>query len=863
MKNKLIILLSIFLINFSKAQQGTGELPYTWEINSTVQNLPNYRSITNQLNNYTKSDFVNSQLQLDADNISSELRLYGKEHKFNIDIISDATFEIIDSMRIWRYTVTSLNAEALQLYFSKFNLPEGGKLFIYDEDRTSLKGAFTSSNNPDSSNTGIIKFGCSPMPFQKLIIEYNQHLNITALPELELYSLVHVFNVNSLLNKLASPTTSPCEINIKCPAGYGWDSEKQSVVLMLAYDAGYYGYATGSLINNTLNNGTPYILTAGHTIRKSDGTLDSDYTPSSLMFLFNYETPTCNSIQGTTQFNTLYSVYGSIHLVSKYDVTDYDYALLQLNASKETISQWGVCYSGWDRSEYLSAVQKPFTMIHHPWGNEKSISVSINSDLESVQYYWDVTTDHLKGFYRTKLQLGAMEKGSSGAPIFDNYHRIVAILNGGITCENGVYDNNNYIRLAKFYKSWTDGNFGFWLSPGNPNILTVNSYCPPPDFSSGGSGTTTDPNNNCRTVNFTVNGENTENRIINVCPSDVQVAPKSPNCNSSDSRWFFKRVPLVGTINGSCNTITNRLQASRRDETLFGYWCKCSWLRLFVSIQECDYNLNLVGPEYSEWKFIYDTDAGTETEPNDFTQFNFNGSYAPQGYVLNDNKYYKIKVATLDHGSSPAQWYEHSAYIKTFAVGSSVIQNQIIDRNEVGTDITIINSNAPATSAPLKVAAQNSIKIQSNSTLSTGRYYLQNLDCNNIKGFRTANPSDSSSNENNTPLNHNLNGYSVYYNNHNQSTNKSFLSENFINLYPNPSNEICILKFLLQKESKVSSSVYDINDKKISDVLSVTVFPEGENEFFVNTKNLTNGVYLVKTYIDSKSIVNKLIVNHE
>ncbi|MFQ5571941.1 MAG: hypothetical protein ACE5G0_19860, partial [Rhodothermales bacterium] len=52
-----------------------------------------------------------------------------------------------DGGRLWRLRIASLGAQSLNLVYDDFFLPEGAQLFLYNDDRSTVLGAFTSQNN--------------------------------------------------------------------------------------------------------------------------------------------------------------------------------------------------------------------------------------------------------------------------------------------------------------------------------------------------------------------------------------------------------------------------------------------------------------------------------------------------------------------------------------------------------------------------------------------------------------------------------------------------------------------------------------------------------------------------------------------
>lgn len=868
---KQFLFLIMFLIyQMAISQESHGGIPYTFKVNINDSLAPNYRQVSHDIPITNLPFFDNDNLRTIADTVKGNCvecknKFYGKVLTYNLDIIANATYQIIDSMKIWRYAISSSSAEGLQFYFSRFKIPEGGELYFYDTKKSFLSGNFNAENNPIDSLASI-QFGTIPFIGDTIIIEYNQLMTISELPVLEIINVVHVFNNKfSTQNTAQRSQSESCQVDINCIDGYGWESERNSTVLIMYNTGTWTGLCTGNMINTSLQNESRYLLTAGHCLKD----LDAGYTASasSLMFLFNYQT-SCNF--GTIPYNTLYSVFGAIDL-STANLSNggnyVDYSLLQINASKETLRDWNVCYAGWKRTTSLNSFDMPLTMIHHPSGDTKKISFTqSNLPLNSAIYPNDPSPNTSKPFYLVYWENGGMkgmsEGGSSGAGIFDYSHHLIGNLIGGNPDNCQTLDRKSTIN--KFYSSWTHGNLGFWLDPNNSNVQVVNTYCPssnidPTGTGGGGSSSYCDP----KTIIFKVNGHatfNTPNTVItNVCKENVTLSPVSgcPPNYSPNTIWDYK----TKTVQTWCSSVPDRWAAASESKYFLGLKCTCKFFQLFISAQECDANLNLIGPEFSGWMYIYDGDKSGTAEYLGFQSFNISDylhmpPFLGGGSFFKEGKYYKVKVATFDHF-----WWEHSAYIKTFdPVNANVIQNKTLTLNEVGTDITIINSNVPFSSGSIKVAAENKISIQSNSQLQTGRYFIQDIDCNNINQFRTHNPDSiphqpniqqaAPSTDNNYS---NITELKTHYSN----------EANLLELSPNPCNFSARLKFNLSKSSEVSSLLYDINGKIISEIISPLNLNEGTYDIKINTEDIFNGVYIVKTVIDSKSYINKLIVNHD
>ena len=55
-----------------------------------------------------------------------------------------------DGTKIWQLRIHAKDAIALTLYYSDFHIPQGGKLFIYNQNRTQVLGAYTGRTNPST-----------------------------------------------------------------------------------------------------------------------------------------------------------------------------------------------------------------------------------------------------------------------------------------------------------------------------------------------------------------------------------------------------------------------------------------------------------------------------------------------------------------------------------------------------------------------------------------------------------------------------------------------------------------------------------------------------------------------------------------
>jgi hypothetical protein len=407
-------------------------------------------------------------------------KFYGKGIDINLDFKKVASVQQMgDSGKLYLYQITSPSAYALQVYFDAFKLPPGAKMYFYDKDKTMFLGSFTSQNN-FANNT----FGTTFIDGNTAVIEYYEPNQVAFESLIHISKISHVFlyashGPFSKGNKDAPDYwgASPCNINVNCELGYGWDREKKSVALILAeykvadrigynYSSIYFGWCSGALINNTAQDGRPYFLTARHCLDLNEDTEKPMDNAKNWLFLFNHEAPNCADNGSSVSASISQSVFGAfVRSIDDVGLPKSDYLLLELDAWPETLKGYGAVYAGWETSEY-DAFMSPFTVgIHHPVGDVKKISKDNNPPVSDVNsYFWNVSWDQ-----------GITEQGSSGSPLFNSAHKIIGQLNGGQSkCSN----QTGIDRYGKFSKSFDNGSFRGILDPLYTMVSSLGSYNP-------------------------------------------------------------------------------------------------------------------------------------------------------------------------------------------------------------------------------------------------------------------------------------------------------------------------------------------------------------------------------------------------
>ncbi|MCD4788448.1 MAG: PKD domain-containing protein [Bacteroidales bacterium] len=372
--------------------------------------------------------------------------------------------------RIWRVKFICEGALALNVQFDQFYLPDGGQLFLYNHDKTQILGAYTTVNNNES---GI--FSTELIEGDEITIEYYEPEKITELVELSISDIAYAYrNVSYVFQNTEDFGDSEwCEVNVNCsPEGDNWQDEKRGVARILFKDGAWWYWCTGSLINNTLVNGTPYFLTADHC-----GGTASASDRNQWIFYFNFESSGCSNPGSSPGYN---SIYGAT-LKSRGDIDGgSDFQLVQLNSTPP--SYYNVYYNGWDRSGSSSSSG---VAIHHPAGDIKKIS-TYNSTLTSATWngsgHIGATNAHWRAYWiATTNGHGVNEGGSSGSPIFNNSGRVLGTLTGGSSsCSHPTWPD----LYGKFSYHWQSNGTSSsvqlkpWLDPNNSGVTYLNGYDP-------------------------------------------------------------------------------------------------------------------------------------------------------------------------------------------------------------------------------------------------------------------------------------------------------------------------------------------------------------------------------------------------
>lgn len=367
-----------------------------------------------------------------------------------------------DGSRIWRLKITLETSLAISLYFRDFQLSEGVELFLYDEDKKQIKGAFTQHNN---TQNGL--FATELISGDQVILELYVPSEIN---DVSFFTISEVSYAYRYINEENTKGSGYCEVNTNCsPEGDDWQKEKLGVVRIKVKISGALFWCSGSLINNVREDKTPYILTADHCAFKFSNYATPDEL-SQWIFDFNYEGLDCSSENPQTGNFTLVGAEKVAHGGSQGDDGSDFYLLKLLDSIPESNN---VVFNGWSAE---GADSDYGVTIHHPNGDIKKISTYTSSLVTTswqgngLPSHWEVVwTQTINGW-------GVTEGGSSGSPVFDEYGRIIGTLTGGLaSCSNK--EAPDY--YGKFSFHWSSNGtedtlqLKPWLDPDNTGVTSM------------------------------------------------------------------------------------------------------------------------------------------------------------------------------------------------------------------------------------------------------------------------------------------------------------------------------------------------------------------------------------------------------
>ena len=361
--------------------------------------------------------------QLDARSITLESNQIGVNR--NVEVSSNTRaqkFVNPDGSQIIALIIKSSGASGIGAHFRDFALADGEEVYVYGAAANSVVfGPFA-----DKGPWGSGEFWSGTVDGDTVVIEFYKRTDENG-QGFKIFEISHILAELDWRLHSSEPDVLNCEVDASCYGG----PEKNAVGRILFNDNGLK-LCTGTLLNNSAEDGTPYFLTANHCI-------DSQAVAQTVEVYWFYQATSCNS--GVLR-NWVHSPLGANLLATQ---ASNDFCLLRLLNNVPG----GVYFSGW-----TSVVQPLGTNVyglHHPDGY---IPPTVTSYLRRSTGNIMSTNENclnLVNGYAVRWTAGSAEPGSSGSGLWSSNGYLVGVLSCGPlppTCNNPAA---GFSKFANFY----------------------------------------------------------------------------------------------------------------------------------------------------------------------------------------------------------------------------------------------------------------------------------------------------------------------------------------------------------------------------------------------------------------------------
>ena len=366
------------------------------------------------------------------------------------------TWQTLSDGRLWRLRIQSPGAKNLSLAITRFEIPDGVKLWVYDSAHKTAEGPYSARNRNQRGSLWT-----PTIEGEEIVVEI-------FVPGGVAQPVIEISRVNQGYRGLGKTglfggNEGTCENDVVCALGDPWRNQIRAVAVYTINNDFGMGGCTGTLLNDVPGDGRAFFLSANHC-------LENNGDPATVVLVWNFQSATC----GTHGPGSLADQQtGGATLRANNAASDF--LLFELNSIPDP--SFNVFHAGWDATGNLP----PSTVgIHHPAVDVKAISTS-NTAPRPADWtgtgdggVLDAAGNHL----RIDWTSGVTEGGSSGSCIFETTNgRCIGQLHGGpSSCTATAANLHDYYGMLSV--SWTGGGtdatrLSNWLDPGNTGIVAI------------------------------------------------------------------------------------------------------------------------------------------------------------------------------------------------------------------------------------------------------------------------------------------------------------------------------------------------------------------------------------------------------
>ena len=449
MAKRILFLSLIFALTSILAFRSNGQISY----GGVPASFNRLKSNNLQLPVVEMAPVDNYELQLKDAQSKNPNKKFRFAKSFDVDIspANSGIWNSADGIRIWRIAIRSKGAYSLNILFDRAILPTGASIFIYSPDHQILRGAFNANNEQSSGMLPIF-----PLPGDEIIVEYDEPVTVSTPGDLHISKVNHDYK--NAIGSRPLGESGTCNMDVYCKNAAVVSKEKQAVVQLVI--AGV-DLCTGTLVNNTKRDKTPYLITAGHCIMSAT---DAQQT----VFTFNYESPFCGT-NGSANGYVDQTMTGSI-LRARSD--SLDFALVELEMMPPP--EYRPYFAGWDNTKIVPLSVRS---IHHPKGDVKKVSIDYNPP--GIASYGSNGYLPNAFWWIKKWDIGTTEAGSSGGPLLNDKNLLIGTLTGGTaTCDRSTDDYFSMLAYEWNHSSLVTSQLKKWLDPANSGETSIEAMDP-------------------------------------------------------------------------------------------------------------------------------------------------------------------------------------------------------------------------------------------------------------------------------------------------------------------------------------------------------------------------------------------------